>query len=311
MADKKISQLNAVVTLGNNDLIPVVQGAETKKAKMSDVKSYMPTASSLVTGFLSNTDWTIFNNKQNALTFGNLTESTSSVLTITGGTGSIIGSGVTIQVKQASGSQSGFLSSTDWTAFNNKMTGLTLTTTGTSGAATYNSGTATLNIPQYLGSAILSINGSSNSAHTIQTGLSGTDFNISTASGVTTINIPTASNLNRGLLSQSDYITFNSKQNALTFGTIYEVTSSVINFVQLGSTIGDFQIEILKADNLQSGYLDRNDYVNFAAKQDPITLTTTGSSGAATFIGNVLNIPQYSGGGGFDANRTLSYTASF
>lgn len=34
------------------------------------------------------------------------------------------------------------------------------------------------------------------------------------------------------------------------------------------------------------------------AKQGAITLTTTGSSGAATFIGNTLNIPQYSGGGG-------------
>lgn len=32
--------------------------------------------------------------------------------------------------------------------------------------------------------------------------------------------------------------------------------------------------------------------------QAPISLTTTGSSGAATFIGNVLNIPQYAGGGG-------------
>lgn len=31
--------------------------------------------------------------------------------------------------------------------------------------------------------------------------------------------------------------------------------------------------------------------------QAPISLTTTGSSGAATFSGNVLNIPQYSGGG--------------
>jgi hypothetical protein len=30
--------------------------------------------------------------------------------------------------------------------------------------------------------------------------------------------------------------------------------------------------------------------------QAPITLTTTGSSGAATFISNTLNIPQYSGG---------------
>jgi hypothetical protein len=33
-------------------------------------------------------------------------------------------------------------------------------------------------------------------------------------------------------------------------------------------------------------------------KQDVITLTTTGTSGPATFIGNTLNIPQYSGGGG-------------
>lgn len=32
--------------------------------------------------------------------------------------------------------------------------------------------------------------------------------------------------------------------------------------------------------------------------QAPITLTTTGSSGPATFIANTLNIPQYSGGGG-------------
>jgi hypothetical protein len=32
--------------------------------------------------------------------------------------------------------------------------------------------------------------------------------------------------------------------------------------------------------------------------QAPITLTTTGSSGAATFVGNTLNIPQYSSGGG-------------
>jgi len=32
--------------------------------------------------------------------------------------------------------------------------------------------------------------------------------------------------------------------------------------------------------------------------QSPITLTTTGTSGAATFNGTTLNIPQYTGGGG-------------
>ena len=35
--------------------------------------------------------------------------------------------------------------------------------------------------------------------------------------------------------------------------------------------------------------------------QAPISLTTTGTSGAATFAGNVLNIPQYTGGGGSPA----------
>jgi hypothetical protein len=46
--------------------------------------------------------------------------------------------------------------------------------------------------------------------------------------------------------------------------------------------------------------------------QAPITLTTTGTSGAATFISNVLNIPQYAGGGGSPAgsNTQIQYNAS-
>ena len=76
-----------------------------------------------ITGTLSNqTDLqSALNAKQASLTIGNLTETTSSVLTVTGGTGAIIGSGLTIQVKQASGSQAGYLSSSDWTTFNAKQ----------------------------------------------------------------------------------------------------------------------------------------------------------------------------------------------
>lgn len=55
------------------------------------------------------------------VTTGDLTEATSSVLTITGGTDAVFGAGTTIQVKQASTSQSGYLSSTDWNTFNNKI----------------------------------------------------------------------------------------------------------------------------------------------------------------------------------------------
>lgn len=78
-------------------------------------------ATTTTDGYLSSTNWNTFNNKQNALTFGNLTESTSSVLTITGGTGAVIGAGTTIQVKQAGSTQSGFLTTTDWNTFNNKV----------------------------------------------------------------------------------------------------------------------------------------------------------------------------------------------
>jgi hypothetical protein len=84
-------------------------------------------ASGTQAGYLSSTDWTTFNNKEPAVTKGNLTESTSSVLTISGGTGSVIGSGTSIQVKQASGTQAGYLSSTDWTTFNNKQAALGFT----------------------------------------------------------------------------------------------------------------------------------------------------------------------------------------
>jgi hypothetical protein len=63
---------------------------------------------------------------------------------ITGGT---ITSTGTIGITQATTSTDGFLSSSDWNTFNNKQGALTLTTTGTSGAATL-VGT-TLNIPQY------------------------------------------------------------------------------------------------------------------------------------------------------------------
>jgi len=70
---------------------------------------------------LSTSDWSTFNSKEPALTKGNLTEATSSVLTISGGTNAVIGSGTSIQVAQASGSTNGYLSSTDWTTFNSKQ----------------------------------------------------------------------------------------------------------------------------------------------------------------------------------------------
>ncbi len=60
-------------------------------------------------------------------TRGSLTETGSSILTITGGTDALLGGGATIQVAQSSGSTSGFLSSADWTTFNSKQAALGFT----------------------------------------------------------------------------------------------------------------------------------------------------------------------------------------
>ena len=57
------------------------------------------------------------------------------------------GSTHTFNLPTASSTKRGALSSIDWTTFNNKQGTITLTTTGTSGAATFSGGT--LNIPQY------------------------------------------------------------------------------------------------------------------------------------------------------------------
>lgn len=62
-----------------------------------------------------------------------------------------------ISIATANTSTTGALSSTDWNTFNNKQSALTLTTTGTSGAATLVG--ATLNIPQYSGSSSSGLQG--------------------------------------------------------------------------------------------------------------------------------------------------------
>jgi hypothetical protein len=57
----------------------------------------IPQASSGSNGFLTSTDWNTFDNKQNALTFGNLT---SGDITVTGGNGAVIGSGTSMTVNK-------------------------------------------------------------------------------------------------------------------------------------------------------------------------------------------------------------------
>ena len=67
-------------------------------------------------------------------------------------------------------------------------------------------------------------------------------------------------------------------------------------------------ISISQATNTSNGYLTSTDWITFNSKQGTITLTTTGSSGSATFTANTLNIPTYtlSGLGGVPSTRTIT-----
>jgi len=74
----------------------------------------------------------------------------------------------TLSIPAATTSVSGYLTSTDWNTFNNKQAALTLTTTGTSGAATLVG--STLNIPQYSALNIYNSDGTLTAARTLTSG---------------------------------------------------------------------------------------------------------------------------------------------
>ena len=68
-----------------------------------------------------------------------------------------------------------------------------------------------------------------------------------------------------------------------------------------GTNTGDetqatIQSKLGTASTSTSGYLTSTDWNTFNGKQNALTLTTTGTSGAATLVGSTLNIPNYASG---------------
>jgi hypothetical protein len=63
------------------------------------------------------------------------------------------------------------------------------------------------------GTGITAINSLTGASQTIVTGTSGTDFAVSSVGTTHTLNLPTASATNRGVLSSTDWSTFNNKQS--------------------------------------------------------------------------------------------------
>ena len=141
-------------------------------------------------------------------TYGRVTSITTAsnpqgTVTSVTGTAPVVSSGgatPAISMAAATGSVNGYLTSTDWTTFNNKGSG-----TVTSVAA-------------------------------LTLGTTGTDLSSTVATGTTTpvitLNVPTASASNRGALSAADWTTFNNKGS----GTVTSVAASVPAFLSIAGS---------------------------------------------------------------------------
>lgn len=251
-------------------------------------------------GYLSSTDWNTFNSKEPALTKGNLTEATSAVLTITGGTGAVIGTGTTIQVAQSSSTTSGYLSSTDWNTFNGKA-GSSFTTIAVSGQSDIVADSASDTLTIASGTGITLTTAPLTDTLTITN--SAPDQVVSlTGAGNTVV---TGTYPNFTITSNDQYTGTVTSVAALTLGTTgTDLSSTVAN----STTTPVITLNVPTASATNRGALSSADWTTFNSKQNAITLTTTGNSGSATFVSSTLNIPTYTlaGLGGVPTTRTIT-----
>ncbi len=128
-ANYPIEGLGSAFTPGNltdvgTDGIVITGGTGAVNGAGTQIAQHVADASH--NGYLSSVDWSTFNAKQAALTIGNLTDAGTDGITVTGGTGAVIGSGTSLSQHVADSTHNGYLSSADWSTFNAKQATVTI-----------------------------------------------------------------------------------------------------------------------------------------------------------------------------------------
>ncbi len=161
------------------------------------------------------------------------------------------------------------------------------------------------------GTGITAINSLTGASQTIVTGTSGTDFAVSSVGTTHTLNLPTASATNRGVLSSTDWSTFNGKQNALGYiplnptNNLSDLTSVSVARANLGLTFllpiinqgadgtvitGTTAESVTYAELINSSLITDNLSLDSSFK-----IEKTGSGGAITLKMYINSTPNLSG----------------
>jgi len=98
--------------------------------------------------------------------------------------------------------------------------------------------------------------------------------------------------------------------NSLTGAAQTMVTGSAGTDFAISSVGTAHTFDIPTASATNRGLLSSANWSTFNNKQNAITLTTTGTSGAATFIGSTLNVPIYAGAGSGTSFQTGSFAGA-
>jgi len=222
------------------------------------------------------------------------------------------GTAPNISIQQANTSQDGYLSSTDWNTFNNKQAAGNYITSLTGEATASGPGAAsvTLNNASVTGKILTGVNitgGSISATDTMLTafgklqnqinGLIGSTIYQGTWNASTNTPTLTSSVGTRGyyyIVNVAGTTNLNGITDwqvgdwAIFDGTAWQ---KVDNTDAVSSVNGQTGAVSLTTDNIPEG--TTNLYFTNTRARNAISLTTVGSSGAATYSGGVLNIPNY------------------